>query len=64
MSSTQVSTEQQPAAGAPVAATVDLKLEVMAIPVSDVDAPRPSTRDWGGRSTPISWSGRTFERSS
>jgi catechol 2,3-dioxygenase-like lactoylglutathione lyase family enzyme len=37
MSSTQVSTEQQPAAGAPVAATVDLKLEVMAIPVSDVD---------------------------
>jgi catechol 2,3-dioxygenase-like lactoylglutathione lyase family enzyme len=37
MSSTQVSTEQQPAAGAPVAATVDLKLEVMAIPVSDLD---------------------------
>ena len=37
MSSTQISTEQQPAAGAPVAATVDLKLEVMAIPVSDVD---------------------------
>jgi catechol 2,3-dioxygenase-like lactoylglutathione lyase family enzyme len=37
MSTTQVSTEQQPATGAPVAATVDLKLEVMAIPVSDVD---------------------------
>ena len=37
MSSTQVSTEQQLAAGVPTAATVDLKLEVVVIPVSDVD---------------------------
>ena len=37
MSSTQVSTEQQPANRVPTAATVDLKLEVVAIPVSDVD---------------------------
>jgi catechol 2,3-dioxygenase-like lactoylglutathione lyase family enzyme len=37
MSSTQVSTEQQPAAGRRAAATVDLKLEVVVIPVSDVD---------------------------
>src|SRR5688572_16694604 len=37
MSSTQVSTEPQAVTGVPTAATVDLKLEVMAIPVSDVD---------------------------
>jgi len=37
MSNTQVSTEQPRAARIPAAATVDLKLEVMAIPVSDVD---------------------------
>ena len=37
MSSTQVSTEQQGARGGPAAATVDLKLEVIVIPVSDVD---------------------------
>ena len=37
MSSTQVSTEQRPAAGGPTAATVDLKLEVITIPVSDID---------------------------
>ena len=37
MSSTQVSTEQQRANRVPTAATVDLKLEVIAIPVSDVD---------------------------
>jgi catechol 2,3-dioxygenase-like lactoylglutathione lyase family enzyme len=36
MSSMQASTEQQPA-GIPAAATVDLKLEVVVIPVSDVD---------------------------
>lgn len=36
MSSTQASTEQQPA-GIPAATTVDLKLEVVVIPVSDVD---------------------------
>jgi catechol 2,3-dioxygenase-like lactoylglutathione lyase family enzyme len=37
MSSTHVSTEQPPATGVATAATVDLKLEVIAIPVSDVD---------------------------
>ena len=37
MSSTQVSSEQQRATGIPTAATVDLKLEVVAIPVADVD---------------------------
>ena len=37
MSNTQVSTEQPRAARTPAAATVDLKLEVIAIPVSDVD---------------------------
>jgi len=37
MSNTQVSTEQPRAARIPAAASVDLKLEVMAIPVSDVD---------------------------
>jgi catechol 2,3-dioxygenase-like lactoylglutathione lyase family enzyme len=37
MSSTQASTEQQPATGVPTAATVDLKLEVVVLPVSDVD---------------------------
>jgi catechol 2,3-dioxygenase-like lactoylglutathione lyase family enzyme len=37
MSSTQVSTEQQHATGVPTATIVDLKLEVVVIPVSDVD---------------------------
>jgi catechol 2,3-dioxygenase-like lactoylglutathione lyase family enzyme len=37
MSSAQVSTEQQPTTGIPTAATVDLKLEAIPIPVSDVD---------------------------
>ena len=37
MSSTQVSTEQPRATGVPAAATVDLKLEAIPIPVSDVD---------------------------
>jgi catechol 2,3-dioxygenase-like lactoylglutathione lyase family enzyme len=37
MSSTQVSAERQPATGVPAAATVDLKLEVVVIPVADVD---------------------------
>jgi catechol 2,3-dioxygenase-like lactoylglutathione lyase family enzyme len=37
MSSTQVSSEQLRATGIPTAATVDLKLEVVMIPVSDVD---------------------------
>ena len=37
MSSTPVSTERQPAPGVRTAATVDLKLEVVVIPVSDVD---------------------------
>ena len=62
MSNTQVSTEQPRAARIPAAATVDLKLEVIAIPVSDVDRAKAFTPDWGGLSTPISWSGRTFER--
>ena len=37
MRSTQVSTEQHSSTSAPTAATVDLKLEVVIIPVSDVD---------------------------
>ena len=37
MSSTQISTERQPGTGVPNAATVDLKLEAIPIPVSDVD---------------------------
>ena len=37
MSSTPVSTNQQPVTGVPSASTVDLKLEVVVIPVSDVD---------------------------
>ena len=37
MSSTQVSAEQQRATGVPTAATVDLKLEAVVIPVADVD---------------------------
>ena len=37
MSSTQVSTEQQPVTSTSTAATVDLKLEAIPIPVSDVD---------------------------
>ena len=37
MSSTPVSTEQQPASRVATATTVDLKLEVVVIPVSDVD---------------------------
>ena len=37
MSSTQVSTEQPRATSIPATTTVDLKLEVIAIPVSDVD---------------------------
>jgi catechol 2,3-dioxygenase-like lactoylglutathione lyase family enzyme len=37
MSSPQVSTKQQSVTGVPVAATVDLKLEVIALPVSDID---------------------------
>src|SRR6476661_7433840 len=37
MSSTQISSEEQPAMGVATAALVDLKLEVVVIPVSDVD---------------------------
>ena len=37
MSSTQVGTEPQSVTSIPTSAIVDLKLEVMAIPVSDVD---------------------------
>ena len=48
MSSTQVSTEQ-PAAGRPAASTVDLKLEVIVIPVSDVDRTKSFYQDLGWR---------------
>ena len=37
MSSTQVGTDPQSVTGIPAAATIDFKLEVMAIPVSDID---------------------------
>ena len=37
MSTTHVSTERQPAIGVPTAASVDLKLEAIPIPVSDID---------------------------
>ena len=33
---------------------VDLKLEVVVVPVSDVDRAKASTSRWGGASTPIS----------
>jgi catechol 2,3-dioxygenase-like lactoylglutathione lyase family enzyme len=49
MSSTQVSTEQQAAAGVPIAATVDLKLEVVVIPVSDVDRAKRFYSELGWR---------------
>ena len=62
MSSTQISTERQSVTGVPPAATVDLKLEVVAIPVSDVDRSKAFYAGLGWTSTPISWSGRTFER--
>jgi catechol 2,3-dioxygenase-like lactoylglutathione lyase family enzyme len=45
MSSTQVTTDQQQTTGVPTAATVDLKLEVVAIPVSNVDR----AKDFYGR---------------
>jgi len=40
MNSTQVSVEQHPAAGRPLAAPVDLKFEVVVIAVSDIDRDR------------------------
>jgi catechol 2,3-dioxygenase-like lactoylglutathione lyase family enzyme len=48
MSSTQLSTER-PATGRPAAATVDLKLEVVVIPVSDVDRAKSFYEDLGWR---------------
>ena len=48
MSSTQVSTER-PATGRPAAATVELKLEVVVIPVSDVDRAKSFYEDLGWR---------------
>ena len=45
MSSTQVSTKHQQV---PTAATVDLKLEVVNIPVSDVERSSVYTWAWGG----------------
>ena len=47
MSSTQTSNEH--ATQVPGAATVDLKLEVVAIPVSDVDRAKRFYGAWGGR---------------
>ena len=64
MSRTQVSSERQSVTGVPTAAIVDLKLEVVAIPVSDVDRAKRFYAGLGWRSTPISWSARTFERCS
>jgi catechol 2,3-dioxygenase-like lactoylglutathione lyase family enzyme len=49
MSSTQVSTEQQLASGVPTAATVDLKLEVIVIPVSHVDRAKSFYQGLGWR---------------
>jgi len=49
MSNTQVSTEQQRGIGVATAATVDLKLEVVVIPVSDVDRARRFYESLGWR---------------
>ena len=52
MSSTQMSTEH--ATQIPTAATVDLKIEVVVIPVSDVDRAKRFYESLGGGWTPIS----------
>jgi catechol 2,3-dioxygenase-like lactoylglutathione lyase family enzyme len=49
MSSTQVSTEQRRATGVATEATVDLKLEVVVIPVSDVDRAKSFYQSLGWR---------------
>ena len=54
MSGTQVSSQQSPVAG--FTATVDLKLEVVVIPVSTSIVPSAFTGTWDGGWTPISHS--------
>jgi hypothetical protein len=51
MSSTDASTDTSPAS--PEAGTIDMKLEVVTLPVSDVDRANASTRasDGGSKST-------------
>ena len=39
---------------------LDLKLEVVVLPVSEVDGPRPSIRGWGGGWMRTSSAERTF----
>ena len=60
MSSTQVSTERQPATGVPNAATVDLKLEAIPIPVSDVDRAKAFYGGLGWRLDADFMVGKTF----
>ncbi|RPH59130.1 MAG: glyoxalase [Acidobacteria bacterium] len=60
MSSTQVSTERQPATGVPNAATVDLKLEAIPIPVSDVDRAKAFYGGLGWRLDADFMIGKTF----
>ena len=60
MSSTHVSTERQPATGVPNAATVDLKLEAIPIPVSDVDQAKAFYGGLGWRLDADFMVGKTF----
>jgi catechol 2,3-dioxygenase-like lactoylglutathione lyase family enzyme len=60
MSSTQVSTERQPATGVPNATTVDLKLEAIPIPVSDVDRAKAFYGGLGWRLDADFMVGKTF----
>ena len=60
MSSTQVSTERQPATGVPSAATIDLKLEAIPIPVSDVDRAKAFYGGLGWRLDADFMIGKTF----
>jgi len=52
MSTTQMSSEHT--TQTPTAGTVDLKLEVVVLPVSDVDRAKRFYEAWAGGSTPIS----------
>ena len=45
--------------GEPLREALDLKLEVVGLPVSDVDWSRASIRGWGGGWTPTSSAERT-----
>ena len=60
MSNTQVSTERQPATGVPDAASVDLKLEAIPIPVSDVDRAKAFYLGLGWRLDADFMIGKTF----